>query len=197
MQVEASATYTYRLSAIFSIEGRILTGIRGGASFDPRQTSDTFLRAMHRDRSHGSLIAGAHSIRSLGKVTIHLWGRNRAGDHLPDDDPRIPDEVWNSNEPPPTGATMEFPSRTTRSTRSADRGVRSSGSLIAHQSRLLYRYELDAGDATSAYFSHKVLALSYGGHPALRRQGCDLRQQEPSECDERSVRAAARCRSQV
>ncbi len=148
-----AGTYTFHNVNIYSTDPGVTPG--GTLTFDDAKID--FYAENIIVENFGSLIAGAPNPIGTagGALTIHLWGAAAdPGATCVSANCGVPSTIWGSNPrtmPPMLRPTADCASNT----------------LPGDVDDCFYSYEaLDPADQTSnptAYFGHKVLALSYGG----------------------------------
>ena len=153
----AAGTYTFRNINIYKLS----TAQTGGSlKFDDAKI-DLFAESILVE-SEGSMIAGSEEAPVKGPITIHLWGAETdPGITCKSDNVGhcgVPDTIWGKNPAP----SMMNPVLNPKSCQATP--VPLPGGITKD---CFYDYgtldESDMGTNPTAYFGHKVLAVSYGG----------------------------------
>jgi hypothetical protein len=170
----AAGRYTFHNVNIYT-----LPNAASGGSLDFDDATTDFYAENIVVENGGSLIAGSSATPigdAGGRVTIHLWGKETdPGVTCQSSNCGVPDTIWSTNQrtmPPMLRPTADCTFSTL------------VPSLV---NDCFYSYEaLDPSDKDpTAYFGHKVLALSYGGTLQLfGKKGATYAGREKSICKE-------------
>jgi len=172
----AGGVYTFHNVNIYTA-----TGASSGGTLKFDDATTEFYAENIVIENGGSLIAGSQTAPIKGLVTIHLWGKaDDPGVACKSTNCGVPSAIWNSNPrtmPPMLRPTSDcvFAEQLTPKT-----------DLPGNVNDCFYSYEaLDPSDQPAnptAYFGHKVLAVSYGAILQLFGQKGAIYADQPSAC---------------